>query len=88
MVRIVGWVTVHEGTTGCNRSRAISMSQSCGGSDGVRPEIVAFKSRPLFRTSTGNAVPTVLWGATAGETPAIPRYCLNMQKSDAHGGLR
>jgi hypothetical protein len=27
----------------CNRSRAMPMSQSCGGSGGVRPEMVAFE---------------------------------------------
>jgi hypothetical protein len=39
----------------------------------MRPEIVAFKTRPVYKTIMGNVIPTATWRATAGETPAIPR---------------
>ena len=40
----------------------------------MQPYIVALKERPASRASIGTAGYMDAWGATAGETPAIPGY--------------
>ena len=61
-----------------NLSQAMPISQSCGDSGGVRPEMVVFKSRLVSRTSTGIVVPMGSLGITAGETPRSQDTYLGM----------